>query len=391
MTTPTVVLVAASTNQARLLTAIAEVLRDDAAVVPVLAAAGHRVSSVDSAERALLDLGRPFVVVPFRRIAFTRLLPGRRKFRTPLPPRALVRWLEGLEASVLVVANDSRPTSVALLQAARQVSVPTVLVQDGVRPVPRAGAQATGSRRRSLLPRRLRSYGEGGCDRLALMSDRFASRLVAAGVARESIVMTGFPPYDAYAGGEGHTPASAPPVVLYIAQALGLPPDDVAEHLRAVARAVAAAGASLTVKFHPRDATAPAVQARLARVAPEIRTVGDAPAAPLLEEATLVVTPFSTMALEAMAAGVPVALLDLLPVPWTLDLGAAVPHVTTETQLEEQVRALVSDPAARPRLVAAQRVAFAEETHAEDGGATGRVAALIADLARSHPGVPCPE
>lgn len=377
---PTVVLVAASSNQAKLLAGLVDELRA-AGTDPVLVAADHRRRSSDSAERALARLEVPFVRYPFRDVAVTSVLPGRRKFRTPARRPVLEGWLRGLAADAVVVGNDSRPVAVPLLAAARACGARTVLVQDGVRPVRRAGAPAPVARRR-LLSARYRRYGHGGCDRVAVIGERDAAALVADGVPAGTVEVTGSPAFDRYARAEpvpAAGPVGASPHVVYIAQTLEqLDPATMAAHLGDVAVAVAAAGGRLTVKAHPRDASFDEVASRLRQARPEVEAVRDVDPEALLRSASLVLTPFSTMSLEAMILGVPVALVDSLPVPWTLDLGDAVPHVATTADLDALLGRVLGRPHAHAELVRAQCDALAWACRPVDGRATARVAAAVA-------------
>lgn len=383
MTRPALLL-AQNASQARQMARIADAL-DRAGGTPLLCAADHLRDQIDSAAAEFARAGRDAESFPFRRWGTSRLRPGQRKFRPVPSQRTLGRWLAQTGADVVVVGNDARPSSTALLVAARAARIPSVLVQDGVRAVP----MAVTSPRTGRPPRRVRpaafsptrlDYGGFGCDRVAVMSDSFAARLVAAGLPEDRIDRTGFVLYDQLVNEPpGPRPDILPPdpFALYAAQPIDVSVGSLIEHYITVHDACRSAGVELVVKAHPRDRRLPSLAGELARRRPGLRVVTDVAPADAIRASAVVLTFFSTMALEALVLGVPVVVLTTLPLEFRLDLGDAAPVVASHDELPGVLDRLVNDPIERAeRLRAGAEVAFAE-THNTDGHAAERVAQSI--------------
>jgi len=354
------------------------------------ASADHLRASRDQASQAWEHLGVHAPSLPFRRVGVDRVLPGRRKFRSVAGTRAVASWLAASGCSVVVVGHDTRPSSKALLRAARRLGLRTVLLQDGLRPTPRAD-RSLAVRLRWMNPvLSSGDYGHGGCDRILIMSDRFAAELVAAGVPPSRVVRTGFPLYDRYHDGVLAAPADGlpdGPFALYAAQPVNLPDDVVVAHLVAVAAACRAADVALVVKGHPRDHQLSALVPRLAEVVPEVVILQDVAPEAVLQVASVLLTAFSTMSLEALLLDVPVVAMTSLPLPFRLDLGPDVAVVHREAELVAVLRRLVHDPEARAAAIAATRHLAESETHSTDGRAAERAAHAIADLIAGRGGV----
>jgi glycosyltransferase involved in cell wall biosynthesis len=378
-------LLAQNASQARQMLCVADALERRGRSV-VLCAADHLVDQPDSVATVLVGSDRDVVAFPFRRWGVERLRPGLRKFRPVPGPRTLGRLLAGADPQVVVVGNDARPSSTALLRAARAARVPTVLVQDGVRAVPvvdhAAGRGRAAARRERLgaLAATPGDYGGFGCDRVAVMSDSFAAQLVAGGFPEDRIDRTGFVLYDRLVNeppGPRPDVLPADPFALYAAQPIDVPVATLIEHYVAVHDACRSAGVRLVVKAHPRDRLLPTLAGELTRHRPGLQVVTDVAPADAIRASTVVLTFFSTMALEALVLGVPVVALTSLPLEFRLDLGEAAPVVASDEELPAVLDRVVNDPVERAARLRAGAEVARTETHSTDGRAAERVADAI--------------
>lgn len=378
-------LLAQNASQARQMRCIADALGRRGRSV-TLCAADHLVDQVDSASSVLAGSDGDVVAFPFRSWGVGRLRPGLRKFRPVPGRRTLGRWLADTDAEVVVVGNDARPSSTALLHAARAARVPTVLVQDGVRAEPvldhesGRGRAATRRERLGALAPKLGDYGGFGCDRVAVMSDSFAARLVAGGFPDDRIDRTGFVLYDRLVNDPpGPRPDVLPagPFALYAAQPIDVPAATLIGHYVAVHDACRSAGVRLVVKAHPRDRLLPTLAGELAGHRPGLQVVTDVAPADAIRASTVVLTFFSTMALEALVLGVPVVTLTSLPLEFRLDLGDAAPVVASDDELPAVLDRVVNDPVERAARLRAGAEVARTETHSTDGRAADRVADTI--------------
>lgn len=376
-----VVLLAMSTNHVNILRTPARILEEHRASV-IWVAADCNQPRVDSSEAELGRHSIQFLRFPFARFNRYRFIPGHRKLRAPAAGRNIRRLLEHAEADVVVVGNDTRPVGIDTIRAARSLSIPSILVQDGVRPIDLEPAQTL--RMRLISPSHGRGYGTGDATHIAVMSESFANELVSAGVDVDRIHVIGHPPYDQLHGLER---TSAPPKnVLFIDQALQIPIGDRVELLSHLASTANAAGLTLIVKLHPRDRS----------VGELTHYLGDKQGVVLVPSGTsvdiwdgtiLALTRFSTMAFEAIARGIPIITIDLADVKWRLPLRPEVPSVSDIADLSTYIHSGQNMLADLEALAMRERTVLERETHSSDGKASERLAQLILDVAGAQAGV----
>ncbi len=339
------------------------------ATVPVV---GSRVRPSPASGRQAGGRLRRFARAALRRAAW-RLLLARRLARILAEPPDLA-----------VLPNDGAfpYDRIATLLGAH--GVPFLLLQEGVRfEVP--GATDPGHRRQ----------GRGGAAAIAAWGESSAEYFRRRGVPDERIHRVGCPRFDALlatdwkaAGAEAARRLGLGRRVLLLVtnpiDDLGL--SSTAEKLALVRRFVAGVGAlfddpelTVAVKLHRRE-SADDYREALADSAPEgrLRILGDEPLYPLLAAAAGVVVIASTVGLEALLLGRPLGVLEIPGVGFVHDLvasGAAV-GLGRGGELGGRVGALLERPAERDREVEA----YLARTLAVRGGATERVAALVARL-----------
>jgi glycosyltransferase involved in cell wall biosynthesis len=317
------------------------------------------LDGVDVTERAL-DRLEPLVVRSVPWLAVERL--------------ALARRLDVLSPRWLVLASDQHRLGRQAVEVAAERGIRTLVLQHGL-PQYRLGflpvvadAVATWSAASDAWfidggadPARLVRLGNPRLDRLQRV-DRVAQRAAVAarvGPAERRVLLT-------------------------------LSPNEPSRNLAIVDRLLAwvakDAAARLIVKLHPGDGRWDDVRARIA-AAPATERVTVAhrePLYPLLAWADLVVLHRSTVAVEALAAGTPVAIVrsdDATPddaLPPALDL----PEVETAGDVATVLARIASDDERRA-FVDGRRAALETTTGPLDGASAARIAAYLLDA--SHP------
>jgi len=239
-------------------------------------------------------------------------------------------------------------------------------------------------------------HGVWGPYRLAGHLSPFDEVLVFGDYAREILgtiaepqtrfTVTGHSVYDARAGDlpDGQRPVGQPPVVLATTQPVErhLSTGEACWWLDEVARGCAEAGAALWIKPHPEERDLSQYE-DLARRMPETAVLvrhGERPLDDMIAACDLLVTRFSTTAMEANLQGVPVMTVNPAGgrdwYPYAEDGGGVGAHSCAEIA-PLVVRAL-TDPQLRADL-AASRAGFIERHLGRvDGHATERIAARIA-------------
>lgn len=312
----------------------------------------------------LLSLGRP-CVVPARRVgrfrrAWRRAAPRVRELdlrarmhgvavRAPL--FALVEHLYGeifdqqaehlelantlldrVRPELLVVGNDRWWVGLGFVLAARARGIPTLCVQDGIT------ADIAGWRWLAA-------------DRLAASGVDWPRLLVRHGVAAERITITGQPRYDALCavrdrlgGADVRGALALDPAARYVLFASQ--PHQTGEYVRQVLDAILQVPeANVLLRPHPSEAPGK-YDAWLGAGRVSLRPADDIFA--LVRAADVVVTEYSTVALEAAILGVPVVTATFggrpSPVPYA-ELGLAIP-AAGPAELTAAVRAVVAGRAA---------------------------------------------
>ncbi len=159
--------------------------------------------------------------------------------------------------------------------------------------------------------------------------------------------------------------------------------------LELLAEACAQAGALMAIKPHPEErAILPRYEELEARMPGTVRLIrhGELPLRALIAASDLLVTRFSTTAVEAALLQTPVMAVNLSGGPDQypyVDEGAAEGVYSPEKMLPTLDR-LLHDAGARRRLIESQQRFLDRHLGVRDGRATERIAARIATLAGSH-------
>jgi UDP-N-acetylglucosamine 2-epimerase len=171
--------------------------------------------------------------------------------------------------------------------------------------------------------------------------------------------------------------------------------------LTALAEACERLNAMMVIKPHPQDDEMLSRYRRMSERMPGVRLMphGEAPLKEIIAASDLLVTRFSTTAIEAALIGVPVMTVNLSggpdQYPYTEE-GAAM-GVSDYDEIAPTLRRLLTDTGARNRILDSQNVFLDRHVGPRDGGATRRIAETIAELAhRSRPkhdpdGISCEE
>jgi hypothetical protein len=372
-------------------------------VVRELSRRGHRTRVVSLAEfrgfetPAWTDLGATPVVraVPVRWRTNPALGadsavvgPGTRARR--LAQRALwigalgprLRWLLH-DARAVIVPNDSAFPYDQLTRWLRSRRTPFLLVQEGIRfPLP-------GEHRADV-------YGKGGAT-VCAWGEGTAEHFRRIGVPGDSIVITGNPRFDGLSPEAWRTQGHALLDRLGLHQApllyLSNPVDDqgfcssaaklslFATFVQEAAAELRRTGTPLVVKLHPREDLA-AFRAAAAGLEAAVSFAGDAPLFALLGVARAAVVLASTVGLEALAFGVPLAALALPGHGFAFEYvshGAAVG--LSPGAIAAGVAELLGPPPAE-RIAAAE--ALVERHLAGRGQAASRIADAVESAARGR-------
>jgi hypothetical protein len=285
---------------------------------------------------------------------------GRQGFR---PVNLMRRILAELQPDVVVATNSPRSEQAAI-EAARALGIPALSMVDLF-----------------ALPGDPYLARQVHADRITVLSEATLDNLVAAGVPRERIVVTGNPAFDGLAGADAREAATRwrsergwgdRPVVLWAGHmesadaqprwagaALG---DTVQQAL--VAWTLSRDDACLAVRYHPNEwhlFRQPPVHPSVHWSQPDREAL-----LPVLAAADLVIVQATTVGAQAHAAGKQVLGLAFSPLVQRsgmdyarLGMGIAVPDLDSlPTLLAQQLAAVRRDaPPAGPRGSAAQRVA----------------------------------
>lgn len=198
---------------------------------------------------------------------------------------SLAKVVRSRGVRTVVVSSDSSPISRALVLWARRNAVASAVIQHSF------GIEEYG-------------YIPVTADRMLAWGEQARRDLMGFGTPPDRIMVTGTPKYDALfgAGPAGRLCASRRQVV-YVTQNLANDPTNTARLLSDLM--VIGCGGDLAVRVHPADD--PGRYAAVLDQAVTILTKGDLFA--MLAETAVVVTQYSTVAMEAVLAGVPVVLI----------------------------------------------------------------------------------
>ncbi len=315
----------------------------------------------------------PLLEAKMRRLLSTRPGEGRHFDEVFLDAARYVEAVRALllamRPSLLVVMNELRVLGRAAVLTARVQRVPTLHVQHGIMAD-------------WLLWRKVHS------DRIAVWGEENRRALIKAGVEPARIVVTGNPAFDHLARGVEMEAMervrrslqldATRPLLLVTTQN-----DSFAASRRQIEAVVAAArqfpALQIVVKLHPADDFAPyeRLQRELADI--HLHLTQHTDLAALLALSDLLVTRFSTTALEAMLQGKPVIILNFSgqpdPLPY-VERGAAL-GVRHAGELPEAIRLLLEDEATRRRLREGMSRFVRDYAYRIDGRASERLLRLM--------------
>lgn len=237
-----------------------------------------------------------------------------------------------------------------------------------------------------------KAYGRSGCTMIAAAGDRFRRQLMEQRVAGDKIRVTGLPRLDgamrASKRPSDNTSAKAARVLLFCNQPI--PESHLLNRLFVdlVAACDACDNVRLLVKLHPRDLPVdhwlrllPADAGRSILEVTNSRRLEDC-----FHVADAMITVASTTTLEAMAAGLPVALVNYLPISWYLpydERGAAM-SINSECTLRESILRLLFDSSVRGSLRARAEAVLQDELYLRDGCAAKRIVDFIEEKLTRH-------
>lgn len=242
---------------------------------------------------------------------------------------------ERVRPDVVILCHDRLYSELAFVRAAQEMSIPTILIQEGPFCVIGHGAaNAPGLKVKyllaplahhlGLLPP-MPDYGHAGHVRICAASEAYADRWVASGIDRSRLRVTGVPRYDPLAQVRAEVAArsaarsAAVPKVCFLMQPFarhGKVDAAAAERLMREAaagfnRAAESARFELVVRVHPRGTDADSAPLTDALTIPYTIQRATAPFTAVLPEFDLVVGFYSSAILEALACGVPAVCLRL--------------------------------------------------------------------------------
>jgi hypothetical protein len=286
-------------------------------------------------------------------------------------PAHVAPVLDALRPRVLVVGNDRLWSGQMWVRLARARGIATMCVQDGVE---------------GAVP----NWYWMTADVLAASGDRLPRQLAAHGTPASRCVVTGQPRYDRlYAPGAAARAAAArerleidanAPCVLFAAQ-----PRHDAWYQRQVINAVLAApGAVLVIRPHPRGPAIDYATFVPAGAETRVRIERKGSIYDLLDVADVLVTQYSTTAIEAAILGIPVISADFTGAHEIT--GFVSSGIAELARTAAELATLVAAHAARgPRRIddtpAPAPAAVREFNGPADGRATERVAELVRSLA----------
>ncbi|HEV8201422.1 MAG TPA: hypothetical protein VGS03_15505 [Candidatus Polarisedimenticolia bacterium] len=304
---------------------------------------------------------------------------------------------------VLVFGYDSFAVARAFVRVGKRHELPTVLIPDGlvVPANPRYRRNPAAALRDGVVELLLRGLGAGsvrgrsGVDAILVMNSMGREALVAGGVPPETIHVVGSPEYEALAArvrsmndaGEGEAVRARlgldrRPVILFAHQDLHGIERGVVRTLVDAGRRV---GAVVLVKLHPRASDRAAdwiLWAEREKIGPRDAVFVGAQCTSIeaVRVASVCVTAYSTVCLEAFVCGRPVVIVQYANVPYALPYAArygAVLDAHSPAELVAGTIAVLRDPGVRDRLEAGRPRAIAGELGGLDGGSVDRMLQAI--------------
>jgi CDP-glycerol glycerophosphotransferase (TagB/SpsB family) len=286
--------------------------------------------------------------------------------------------LEGLQAiiqreqpQIILSIPDRQWRSKAVIELGRRARVPSLTIQ-------------------AALISNHQRYDTVVADRVAAMGDVSCRLWEEQGISAERIVVTGSPRFDdkyvpdPAASSRIHTALRIPPgkgIIAFATQPLS--PRVIEENVKHIARAARRfPDHQLVFKVHPREETCRYEKLLASLGEQDAIIVQDIDLDALLQASALVITGFSTVALEAMILGRPVLIVNLTGEPDPVDYvqsGAALGAYRPE-DITKQMRRLLDDAWVDATMAESRRKYVVDQLHVPDGQATGRVVALIEEM-----------
>lgn len=336
---------------------------------------------------------------------------------------------------IIVVGHDMNLMQRLFIKCANSMGIPTLLVQDGILlPARRLKVHETGSAGTSLrywitlpfeafrvmmkrdyswqgkiedallesrysLRGKRRIYGHGQCSKMALFGEAVKRIFISEGIAPERIVVTGNPKFDeVYYSKDSackkkvcerwNIPTDKT-IILLLTQYLVEVGRWTTEQRRKFVLAVANAAAvlpntQLIIKLHPPHESEGDYQ-EIVKGSPHAPIICKYASLPeLLNACSLAVTVSSTAALEAMATGKPVVIVNLFndsEVSFYKDSGAL--FVEREENILPAMQKALYDPQTREEMAKSMKDFVYQQAYLQDGQASKRVADLIIQLAQA--------
>lgn len=276
---------------------------------------------------------------------------------------------------IILSVPDRNWRSQAAIELGRRFNIPSLTLQ--------AGVISDHSRYDTIV-----------ADREAVMGESSRRLWEAHGIPREKLIVTGAPRFDAQyrldpnASRRVRAALSIPvnkPLITFATQPLL--PAVIEQNLRCVVQAAHwFPDYHFVCKVHPRET--PARYSKLLRRLGDdkITVVQKIDLDALLQTSALVVTAFSTVALEAMLFERPVLIINLTGDPDPVDYvssGAALGAYTPEEVVQQMRRLLHRDDPVHVTLAQGRRQYLADQLYKIDGQATRRVVELIDQMISS--------
>ncbi len=282
---------------------------------------------------------------------------------------AIRRHVEALRPAWLVLASDQHRLGRLAVDVARQAGARTLVLQHG-------------------WPQYRLGYVPVAADRVATWSEAANDWFVQVGAPRDRLVVLGNPRLDRLRAADRRAVRTTEATRLGLeggpAILLVLSPSDASRNLAlldlALAAIAASPSASLVVKLHPGDGRWDVVRGRVDALGPDarVRIQRLEPIGPLLDWADVTLLHRSTVAIESLAAGTPVAIGavgadspgDALP--GDLDL----PEVADPVALLRLAESVV-DPVARAAFAERRTRAVERVSGPLDGQSAARIARFL--------------
>ncbi len=272
-----------------------------------------------------------------------------------------------------------------------------IVMTEGIMPAKIAIAAARLGRIPTLLLLQLGMLGKNYecpsflADKISVPGDFIKDLVINCGVDARKVVVTGRPTYDALVRAEGRFDRDeicrrlkldpARKIVVYCTE--NLPLRDTERVARAVCRAMKSfSDVQFIIKVHPSELSTSIYNKVAGEIGVRVLVTKEENIYEVLFTCDLMVTGFSTTALDAMILDKPVISINFTglpdPIPFA-ESGAAI-GVYREGDLEPAIRGGLYDDSVKERLCNDREKFVYEQTYLKDGKATGRIVDLIEQM-----------